>query len=340
LAGVTSGFGAALSLGAIAPLAGVIAASWGALTIVHALAMAATAALALLVTAAGALLAADWRADLQSRQLWAQVNIAPAEVRLSVIAATHGDLDPRYLPGVDNEALRCLILSHRFAPRTSMLGSSKRVSASAITTSQDALIGQVVRAVPRTVPAGTTIVAASGRKAACAGRAAARARRVVNASAWRGWPGGECIVSPTPAHRHTADIIILGSRQDGQARALPEASAGSDISGSTDPPSCRGPPQAGHRSCVVGTARAKLCAEHAPRRPGAGKSPSADPIVCDNLGDQVPVCAAELDVIETYLDHVLHDVLASATGSSEQEQTSGPNCLGLSARNSAHGNRG
>jgi hypothetical protein len=42
----------------------------------------------------------------------------------------------------------------------------------------------------------------------------------------------------------------------------------------------------------------------------------------DNLGDnQVPVRAAELDVIETHLDHVLRDLLASSMGGSEQEQT-------------------
>jgi hypothetical protein len=37
----------------------------------------------------------------------------------------------------------------------------------------------------------------------------------------------------------------------------------------------------------------------------------ADSIVHDNLGRRVLVCAAELDVIETYLDHVLRDVLAT-----------------------------
>ena len=82
LAVVTTAFGAALWMGgAIAPLA----ASWAALTIVHALAMATSAALALLVTAAVALLAADWQADFQSHQAWAQVNIAAAELSLPVV---------------------------------------------------------------------------------------------------------------------------------------------------------------------------------------------------------------------------------------------------------------
>lgn len=319
LAGVMTGLGAALWLGAIAPLAGVIAASWGALTFVHALAVAVTAALALLVTTAGALLAADWRADVQSCQAWAQINIAPAELRLPMVAVRPGDIDPRYLSVGNNEALRRVFQAHRFAPQAFILGTLKRVSASAAATCQDDLTSQVARAVPNTRLTGATIVAASHRKAACAGRVAARARLVVNASGWQGWPGPECIVSPTAAQRHTADIIVLGSRQDEQARPFPEASAGSDISSSTEPPSCRGPPQTGHRSCAVGAAPTRP--SPAPDLRSPGRRPAADALVRDNLGDHIPVCAAELDVIDTYLDHVLWDLLASSTAGSEQEQS-------------------
>jgi hypothetical protein len=41
--------------------------------------------------------------------------------------------------------------------------------------------------------------------------------------------------------------------------------------------------------------------------------PAADPVVRDNLGHPVAVGAAELDVIEIYLDQVLRDLLASTT---------------------------
>ena len=82
-----------------------------------------------------------------------------------------------------------------------------------------------------------------------------------------------------------------------------------------------GPRKERHRSCAVGVAPAKLSPERAPYVPGAGKWPAADPIVRDNLGDQVPVCAAELDVIDTYLDQVLRDLLASPQADSEQEQS-------------------
>lgn len=33
----------------------------------------------------------------------------------------------------------------------------------------------------------------------------------------------------------------------------------------------------------------------------------------DDLGPQIPISAAELEVIETYLGHLLHDLLASST---------------------------
>jgi hypothetical protein len=55
--------------------------------------------------------------------------------------------------------------------------------------------------------------------------------------------------------------------------------------------------------------------------PGAGKWLAADPIVRDDLVEQVPICAAELDVIDTYLDQVLRHLLASSTADSEQEQS-------------------
>jgi hypothetical protein len=38
-----------------------------------------------------------------------------------------------------------------------------------------------------------------------------------------------------------------------------------------------------------------------------------DPIVRDNLGDPVPITAAEVDAIETYLGPKLRDLLADTT---------------------------
>lgn len=41
--------------------------------------------------------------------------------------------------------------------------------------------------------------------------------------------------------------------------------------------------------------------------------PASDIIVSDDLGPQIPISAAELEVIETYLGHLLDDLLASST---------------------------
>jgi hypothetical protein len=44
-----------------------------------------------------------------------------------------------------------------------------------------------------------------------------------------------------------------------------------------------------------------------------------DPIVTDNLGDPVPITAAEVDAIETYLGPKLRDLLASAASPRKDE---------------------
>ncbi len=322
LAGVMAAFGGALWLSAIAPLAAVIAASWSAVTIVHALAMVATTAVVLLVTTASALLAADWRADVQSREVWAQVNFAAARLSLPAIPVPRDDLDPRYLLGVDKEELRRVFQAHRFAPGAPLFDSTERGSLNAAAASQVDLTGQAARtarAVVRTIPAAATRVAGCRREAAVSGLGAARARLVVNANAWRGWPGAECMMSPT-GQRQPADIIVLGSRRDDQSRPFPEAAAGSDTASSTEPPSCRGPPLDEARRSSGKTAIA------AAKRSSRGEGPAAhalaggDAVVGDNLGQPVPVCAAELSVIETYLGHVLDELLASPAAGSRPEQ--------------------
>ncbi len=44
-------------------------------------------------------------------------------------------------------------------------------------------------------------------------------------------------------------------------------------------------------------------------------------MVLDNLGQPVPVCAAEVDAIETYLGDVLEELFASSKAGSEAERT-------------------
>jgi hypothetical protein len=52
----------------------------------------------------------------------------------------------------------------------------------------------------------------------------------------------------------------------------------------------------------------RACIRHRCR--GQADADQPDPIVRDNLGDPVPITAAEVDAIETYLGPMLRDLLA------------------------------
>lgn len=358
LVGAIAWLGSVLWLSGIAPLAGLIAASWGALTIVHTLAVAVTAVLAMLVAAAGVLLAADWRADVQNGQAWAQLSPVAVELSLPVSAVTPWEIDARYLPAADDEALRPTFRAYRSVPLASVLETTAEVPAAICATwiggaspepvparttwnaapkiacdqgSSTAVVpevdsaGQASGTAPRTMRAKAPIVVATHRGlpiAHHAGRAAVRTRLVVNARAWSGRLAPDmCVVTRTPLGRRTADIIVLSSSRDDQTRPLADASTRGNIASGTEPPSCRGPPQRGHRACGVRTAPSKLAAKRAAHVPGAGKWPAADLMVRDDFGQRVLVCPAELDVIETYLDHVLQELLASSTDNSGSAQS-------------------
>jgi len=55
--------------------------------------------------------------------------------------------------------------------------------------------------------------------------------------------------------------------------------------------------------------------------PGTSALPTSDPLVVDNLGYRVPICAAELDVIETYLDRALQELLGSGAAAPDREKS-------------------
>ena len=125
---------------------------------------------------------------------------------------------------------------------------------------------------------------------------------VANGAAWPRWTER---ISP-PAER-AVEVIVLSASQDDRARPQPEASVGPDGADGTARPACRGPPQL--------AARRRDATEPAAERRGGGSADASpgDIIVRDDLGPQIPICAAELEVIETYLGHLLDDLLASST---------------------------
>jgi hypothetical protein len=289
----------------------------------------------MLVAGTGALLAADWRADAQSHQAWARLGPTAVELSLPVDSVTPWEIDPRYLPVEDNEALRSVFRAHRFASAEPVLQAITEVSdaeseipcvqgINAGAVSELDISDRALGKLASTGPADVSNAVVSRRGpllARRAGRAAPRKRLVANANAWSGWPARDVNVqSRTVQEWRTADIIVLSSRDD-QTRPIVDRSEGGNIASSTEPPNCRGPPQVvGHGSRAEATTPAKLSDKSARQATAVGALPTAGPVVRDNLGRQVPVCAAELDVIETYLDQVVRDLLASSTAGPEQEQ--------------------
>ena len=75
----------------------------------------------------------------------------------------------------------------------------------------------------------------------------------------------------------------------------------------TQPPACRGPPRSARKPAGLG---------------GLAPCASADEalVVRDNLGHPVPVCAAEVDAIETYLGTILDELFASSKAGSEPDR--------------------
>ena len=342
-AGALAGLGSALWLNVVGPFAGLVAA-WGALVLVNALAVAVVAVLAMLVTTAGTLLAADWRADAAGRQAWAEMEFAEAELCLPVATVVPSQIDPRYLTASDNAALRSVIPARRFAALAPAPDASTHAPAANPATRIVAASGGSIQ----TAAASEAEHTIAGRTSTTDASDVAMARpyrKAANASSGqlppvlascRAWPrvfratpalsavrlvanGGAC--SERLAHHryvlthaswdgHVADIVILsGDRGNRNQRDLPGPSTSDGAVKSDEPPSCRGPPLAVSNSRVQKKTPEPSIDSVDQVRAAAALS-SADPIVRDNLGHPVPICAAELDVIETYLGQALRHLLA------------------------------
>jgi hypothetical protein len=132
-------------------------------------------------------------------------------------------------------------------------------------------------------------------------------RLVVNGS---GWSAPEWGVPTWPTQWQSARIIVLGARQGDQTTPA-EPCAGGEIGSSTEPPSCRGPPSRRRSSHAKAVTAPKPSISPAP---GAPALSGGDPVVRDNLGEPIPVTAAEVDVIETYFGSLLDELLGSRPG--------------------------
>jgi hypothetical protein len=339
-AGALAGLGSALWLNVVGPFTGLVAA-WGSLVLVNALAIAVVVALAMLVTTAGTLLAADWRADVASRQAWAEIDVAAVEFRLPAGRVASSQIDPRYLTATDSGPLRSVFGAH-FAPLAPELGaascstrivvasdgstppvepesaptSSRKIST--VAASDVALVDPTYQRTAAASPGQEPPIVASSRVLPQVSPAKPAVRLVANGGSWPEWlTSGRCILTHAPSDGTIADIIVLGG--DPGDRDRRERSAGGSIIGGAESPNCRGPPSVvGKRSGAREIPPAKLSVEGASQVHTGGTLPTGDPLVVDNLGHQVHICAAELDVIETYLDRALQDLLGSGAAAPDR----------------------
>jgi hypothetical protein len=304
----------------MAPVAGVLA---GAIAV----------GVVMVVSAAGALLAADWRAEVGSQRAWAEV--APMLAEWNARVRTEGaDIDRRYPPAFVSNALRDVFRVRRFLPPEA--GDIMPAPALACRRPRDEALPTraAYEAARGTAPEWVSDESARLRRglsnakpanslAALTGRRSARGHCVVGGSGMRlvvnagsNWPESDQALLRPATRSHAATVIVLTSCANAQDRRPADAEAESIAATGTQPPSCRGPPTLEQRRSAR---RAAIAAVRA--APALDASSNGDPVVLDNLGQPVPVCAAELNVIETYLGDVLEELLARSRASSESKRT-------------------
>jgi hypothetical protein len=345
-AGALAGLGSALWINVVGPFAGLVAA-WGSLVLANALAVAVVAALAMLAITAGTLLAADWRAEDSDRQAWAEIDVATVELRLPAESVAPPQIDPRYLTSTD--ALPSVFRAHRFtspAPAPSTHSPSAVHSAAIVLAPGEFLSSETALTIPSKIGTGAAIDVAMGRKSSSAsfGReppvvascrrqprtqraepAVGVARLVANGEICLQWmPHDMRVLTRVAPRGYIADIVVLsgecGDRD--QRECAPDPSAGDGAVKSDEPPSCRGPPSSIDRpSRSLLTVPEEPSVEKSGHAGPTGPQPSANHIVRDNLGHQVPVCAGELDVIQTYLNRALQDLLGSGAAAPDREKS-------------------
>lgn len=171
---------------------------------------------------------------------------------------------------------------------------------------------------PRARPARSLTVVAGqqGARGYCA-IGGTRVRLAVNAgSNWLG--SGRALATPGQA----TEVIILTSCRDAQHTRPAEAATETICATGTEPPNCRGPPSLEQRRLAR---RVATAAGRTTPAPNASPDGAGDLLVLDNLVQPVPICAAEVNVIETYLGDVLEELFAlSKVSSGPQRRSKSP----------------
>ena len=293
--------------------------------------------MAAMVGIAGSLVVTDLRADVAAARAWQTIAAELAVVGAPDETVPDDQIVSLYAVTPQDEGLRRILLAHRFAvPAATTVRSQADLHASA----QAAAIPVGERGTDGTV----TGLLSTGDCSTADGLAGARttafvteidrtsrsiqgnakcrdergqrsdtrcipkARLVANAGFPWDWKVATAAgLQSAPADGLLGEVIVLSGRKtrDGDLARGDTAPAPA----ATGQTSCRGPPtRARHwqAASALGLAGDPF-REKGPHRATA----PVDPIVIDNLGDHAPVGAAELQVVETYLDDVLRDVLGS-----------------------------
>ena len=295
-------------LSALAPVAGA-AATFGTLGAVHMAAAVLIGVLATFIAFAGLLMASDWQADAQSRHDWAEIGLTPAHLSLAVETGPASDIGFRYLATGSDEAVPRVFRANHVAAQIASNATRSTQPAEQPSSHPEWDQGRIAAAqleahafehALRPMAGAPFRVARTWNGKRRKIEIAPRLRLVANGDAWPLWTTR---ISPTA--EGAAEVIVLSASQDDPARPQPETSVGPDRCDSTAQPACRGPPQV--------LARRRDTAEPAAEQPWSADAPPDDIIVSDDLGSQIPICAAELEVIETYIGHLLVDLLTSST---------------------------
>jgi hypothetical protein len=327
----------------------VIAAGW----LVDAVLILSGTVLSALTALAGVLLVADMRSDSRCDQAWQcnnELSALAIEVPANPNPTVGWELD--YAAGPQDERLRAILRAHRFPTALAATGVVKAeastcaegsvavwralpnvntaISINGSTIDRDYSVPQADKTELAAIRPGLALIAKTTsvepRSADAVGhrmqrhhramRSTPKVRRVANAEPCWNWHDQGVLASPRSTFfGRGADVIILADRSGGIV-PQPLADHSADATAPAQP-ACRGPPS----NAVAGRLsppRSAFSREHRPNVDAATESDVL--VVVDNLGETVPMGAAELSVIETFLDDVLRDVL-TGVGSGLDDST-------------------
>jgi hypothetical protein len=322
----------------------VIAAGW----LVDAVLIVSGTVLSALTGLAGVLLAADMRSDSRCDQAWQcnnELSALAIEVPANPNPTVGWELD--YATGPQDERLRAIFRAHRFATPMTTLAADRVVAA--VGSASNAAEEQALASIDADIPVSSAILDAEtvettvrkhGRALivndatinergmrAMRGRpprlvrsmsTVPNVRRFANAGQW--WSaqvvGAELASSSSAFSGCAADVVVMADRD---SRNHPPSPPDNSIDATAlAQPACRGPPS-GATIGRLSSTQSPFGMRHRAKVDAASELDAL--VVVDNLGERVPVRAAELDVLEMYLDEVLSELFAAA-GTNRNGRTS------------------